>query len=271
VEGDAFSAYREDTVSYQPTAAKRLGAPALLLLGLIGAGFLAWPQIEPHLATLTDGADTETKPPPIVVKRATGASGLSDAGKGAQSVGSGPLSIGQKGAAKPSGGNWGDAGIDWNNNERMKFGGGSAYNTDHSQKKDYGKDADAIEAKKAAGGGAVVVGGGQAGSSAPPTSGPAGPADLSQVKGLIHRNQKMLRQCYTQLRVDQPDLSGTMWLEMSLGDDNRLRNVRVQARSSLKSEPLRACLERRLFSLQTPSPPGGPHTIVVPLEFAVSE
>jgi len=270
-KGDAFSAYREDTISYQPTATKRLAAPLLLLVAIVGAGYLAWPQLEPHLTTLIGGTDTATTPAPIVVKRATGASGLNDAGQGAKNLGAGPLSIGQKGAAKPGGGNWGDAGIDWNNNERMKFGGGSAYNTDHSQKKDYGKDADTLEARKAAGGGAVVVGGGQAGSSAPPTAGPTGPADLSEVKGLIHRNKKMLRQCYTQLRVDQPDLAGTMWLEMSLGDDNRLRNVRVQARSSLKSEPLRSCLERRLFSLQTPSPPGGPHTIVVPLEFAVSE
>ena len=153
----------------------------------------------------------------------------------------------------------------------MKFGGGSAYKTDHSQKKDYGKDADTMESKKATGNSAVVVAGAGAASSAPPPPGPAGPANLSEVKGLIRRNQKMLRQCYTQLRIDQPDLAGTMWLEMSLGSDNRLRNVRVQERSSLKSEPLRACLERRLFSLQTPAPPGGPHTIVVPLEFAVSE
>jgi hypothetical protein len=127
-----------------------------------------------------------------------------------------------------------------------------------------------MEAKKA-GGGATVIAGGGAGTSAPTTERPSGPADLSEVKGLIHRNRKMLRQCYTQLRIDNPDLAGTMWLEMSLGSDNRLRNVRVQARSTLKNEALRSCLERRLFSIQTPAPPGAPHTIVVPLEFAVSE
>jgi hypothetical protein len=94
---------------------------------------------------------------------------------------------------------------------------------------------------------------------------------LSEVKNLIYGNQRMLRQCYTQLRVDNPSLAGTMWLEMSLGSDQRLRNVRVQARSTLKDEALRSCLERRLFSLTVPAPPGGPHTVIVPLEFAVSE
>jgi pSer/pThr/pTyr-binding forkhead associated (FHA) protein len=266
---DVFSAYREDTIGYQESAAKRVIGPVLVFLFLIGGAYLAGPKIGSWVTSLTSGDEETAVEAPIVVKRATGTSGLSDAGEGAKSVSAGPMSIGQKTAPKKAR-RVGDPGIDWDDNERMKFGGGSSYNTDHSQAKGYGQDADAMEAKKA-GGGATVIAGGGAGTSAPTTEGPSGPADLSEVKGLIHRNRKMLRQCYTQLRIDNPDLAGTMWLEMSLGSDNRLRNVRVQARSTLKNEALRSCLERRLFSIQTPAPPGAPHTIVVPLEFAVSE
>ena len=274
---DVFEAYRGDEVSYERPLAQRLLVPIAVLLSLAAALYFGWPQIEPHLTALT-GSTSEVVEEPIVVKRADGESGISTADKGAQAVGTGPLSIGERAKATQGGGSWGDAGIDWDNRERMKFGGGKPYQTDHSQKQDYGKSAESIEAKKPGSSTAVVIGGGGSssaasagGSSGAAAPRPSGPADLSEVKSLIYSNQRMLRQCYTQLRVDNPSLGGTMWLEMKLGDDQRLRNVRVQPRSSLRNEELRSCLERRLFSLKVPSPPGGPHTVVVPLEFAVSE
>jgi hypothetical protein len=268
---DAFAAYREDDIGYERPLIQRALVPLALFL-VVGCGlFLGWPQIQPHLSGLSSNT-SETVPAeePIVVKRASGESGLSKPEQGAQSVTSGPLSIGQKAPAKVPRRRQADPGIDWDNSEVMDLGGGKSYNTDHSQKRNYGRDADAMEASKNTSG-AVVVAGGGAGQTAPPSEAATGPADLSEVKRLIYSNQRMLRQCYSKLRIDNPDLAGTMWLEMSLGSDNRLRNVRVQDRSTLKSEALRACLERRLFSLQTPAPPGAPHTIVIPLEFAVSE
>jgi hypothetical protein len=274
-EGDPFAGYRGDELDYQQPLWKRAMTPVIILGLLVGAGAMFWPEISEKL-DLAQGTTSEAAEEQVVVKRATGASGINDARDGAQAVGTGPLSIGSEARPAGQGGNWGDPGIDWDNRERMKFGNGKPYQTDHSQPKNYGQSADTIEAKKQApaqpGAATATMNSGITQVAATPSApAPSGPADLSEVKNLIYGNQRMLRQCYTQLRVDNPSLAGTMWLEMSLGSDQRLRNVRVQARSTLKDEALRSCLERRLFSLTVPAPPGGPHTVIVPLEFAVSE
>ncbi len=52
------------------------------------------------------------------------------------------------------------------------------------------------------------------------------------------------------------DLAGTMWLTMTLHEDARIRGVVLEPRSTLRSEPMRACLERRLYALPMPMPQG---------------
>jgi serine/threonine protein kinase len=91
--------------------------------------------------------------------------------------------------------------------------------------------------------------------------------EMKDVEKAIYRGNRKLHYCYTQALVADSTLQGLMWLTLTLGTDGRIRGAVLEPRSSLNSEPLRACLERYLYSLDMPIPEGGPVTFSYPFEF----
>ena len=75
---------------------------------------------------------------------------------------------------------------------------------------------------------------------------------------------------YEQARQQDDSLEGVMWLNMTLSNDGRIRGVVVEGRSTLKSETMRKCMEKKLFSLKMPKPSGGAVTFSAPFQFAPS-
>jgi len=94
---------------------------------------------------------------------------------------------------------------------------------------------------------------------------------MKDVEKVIYDNGRKLKYCYTQARQDDRKLEGLMWLTLTLATDGRIRGVVAEPRSTLKSEALRSCLERQLYSLSMPKPTGGPVTFSYPFEFRASE
>ena len=262
---DTFAAILDDeSLEYRRPFAKRALAPAIIVLLLL---IVLW-QAALQLGLLEDEAGGAAPP-----RTATGESGLpGSAGLGAASVGMGPVTIGdpeailearrQRAAAERADAQRDDPGnIDWEDSSRSSYGDVRPYNTDHSGGVLSGaRVADDIERDREA--------------AAPGRSGPAagqGFVEMDDVERAIYRGNRKLRYCYTQARLDDSTLQGLMWLTLTLGTDGRVRGVVAEPRSSLKSEPLRACLERHLHSLEMPIPEGGPVTFSYPFDFQPTE
>ena len=95
--------------------------------------------------------------------------------------------------------------------------------------------------------------------------------EMKEVERALYDGRRKLRYCYANARQDDASLQGIMWLTLTLRSDGRLRSAVQEPRSTLKSEPLRECLERQLYGLDLPRPTGGPVTFSYPFEFHLEE
>jgi hypothetical protein len=100
--------------------------------------------------------------------------------------------------------------------------------------------------------------------------GDQGFVDMKIVNGKVTSAHRKFRYCYEQARQQDDSLEGVMWLNMTLSNDGRIRGVVVEGRSTLKSETMRKCMEKKLFSLKMPKPSGGAVTFSAPFQFAPS-
>ena len=98
--------------------------------------------------------------------------------------------------------------------------------------------------------------------------GDQGFVDMKIVNGKVSSAHRKFRYCYEQARQEDESLEGVMWLNMTLSSDGRIRGVVVEGRSTLKSESMRKCMEKKLFSLKMPKPTGGAVTFSAPFQFA---
>ena len=96
---------------------------------------------------------------------------------------------------------------------------------------------------------------------------PQGFVEMKDVERVLYDARRKLRYCYTYARQEDPSLEGIMWLTLTLNSDGRVRGAVQEPRSTLKSEPLRECLERQLHGLDMPRPMGGAVSFSYPFEF----
>ena len=260
---DTFASILDDELmEYRRPLYKRAMAPLIILLLLL---IVLW-QGALQLGLLDD--EGGGAPPP---RTASGESGLPQAARGAATVGMGPVTIGdpeailaarRERAGERTGARGDDPGdIDWEDSARNSLGYVRPYTTDHAGgvlsgarvADDIERDRDvAAPAERAAVAGQGFV-------------------EMADVEKAIYRGNRKLRYCYTQARLDDSTLQGIMWLTLTLGTDGRIRGVVTEPRSSLRSEPLRSCMERHLYSLDMPLPEGGPVTFSYPFEFQPTE
>jgi hypothetical protein len=247
----------DDDLEYRPAAARRYFLPALvaLLLVLLGGQYMSFQS-----RTGEDGTGWGSGP-----QTARGSSGLGDATRGATTAGEGPVQVGDveaarrraaaAGARRAGGGSKG-MDIDWDDTRGMYFEGPrrSSY-TGAGGGDIVARPADEIERSEAV---------------AAPTSvgGDQGFVDMKIVNQQVSSAHRKFRYCYEQARQTDDRLEGTMWLNMTLGMDGRIRGVVVEGRSTLKSEAMRKCMEKKLFSLPMPKPSGSPVTFSAPFQFA---
>jgi hypothetical protein len=246
----------DDDLDYRPSASRRLFLPGLvaLLLLLIGGQYL---YMDKHLQD--DSLDGMGGP-----QTASGNSGLDDETRSATTVGDGPVQVGNPSAARRSStrggkgrsrGGGGSGDIDWEDNRSgIRFEG--ARRSSYSGAGELSaRPADDIERTKA-----VTA----------PTSvgGEQGFVDMKIVNGKVSSAHRKFRYCYEQARQQDESLEGVMWLNMTLSTDGRIRGVVVEGRSTLKSETMRKCMEKKLFSLKMPKPNGGAVTFSAPFQFA---
>lgn len=263
---DTFAAILDDEIlEYRRPLARRAMAPIIIVLLLL---IVLW-QAALQLGWLEDDPDGALPP-----RTASGESGLpGSAASGSTAVGLGPVTIGspeeilerrrQLAAEGRAGGSGDDPGnIDWEDASRRSFGSTRSFDTDHSSAGvlSGARVADDIERDKQAGAPGAAR-----------SAGSQGFVEMADVERAIYRGNRKLRYCYTQARLDDSTLQGIMWLTLTLSNDGRIRGVVQEPRSSLKSEPLRACLERHLYSLEMPLPEGGSVTFSYPFEFMPSE
>ncbi len=247
----------DDDLDYRPSAARRLFLPGLiaLLLLLIGGQYF---YIQDRLVD----EDFSGSSGPMT---ASGSSGLGEATQGASTIGDGPVQVGEHrtqrrdtpGRTAGSGGGSKRMDIDWEDSRSgIRFEGArrSSYSgaTELSA-----RPADDIERAKAV--------------TAPTTvGGDQGFVDMKIVNGKVTSAHRKFRYCYEQARQQDDSLEGVMWLNMTLSNDGRIRGVVVEGRSTLKSETMRKCMEKKLFSLKMPKPSGGAVTFSAPFQFAPS-
>ncbi|MBJ94385.1 MAG: hypothetical protein CMP23_07880 [Rickettsiales bacterium] len=243
----------DDELSYRRPLARRLFVPgliALLFLLIVGQYFYMQDRLSGDIVGSSSGPQT-----------ARGSSGLTgDRGEAAQ-VGAGSVQIGEidrrgRGQKRAAGGSGKSGGldIDWEDQRSgIRFEGPrrSSYSGAGELS---ARPADDIERTQAV---------------AAPTkvSADQGFVDMKVVNGKIANAHRKFRYCYEQARQDDEALEGIMWLNMTLSSDGRIRGVVVEPRSTLKSEVMRRCMEKKLFSLKMPTPTGGAVTFSAPFQF----
>lgn len=259
---ETFASFQDDEAEYRrPLRVRAL--PAVLIAALLLV--ILW---QAALLFGTKKDDRESPPP----RTADGASGLPGKTRGsATAIGSGIVTVGdpeeilearrRRVAGQRAGGSGDDGGdIDWDGTGRVRSGSGRSFSTEHETSLSGARVADDIEAAREA--------------AAPPhsTSGEGeGFVDMKEVDRAIYGGGRKLRYCYEQARIEDDTLAGIMWATLTLGVDGRIRGVVTESRSSLVSEPLRACLERQIYSLEMPAPKGGPVTFSYPFKFDPTE
>ena len=244
-----------DELDYRPSTVRKFFLPGMvaLLLLLIGGQTL---YVQNRLED--DGIGSPQGP-----RTASGSSGLSDGTQGAAMVGDGPIQVGAPGSGRSkktrvgrgASGGAGNMNIDWDDDRGgILFEGGrrSSYSGAGTLT---ARPADEIE-RTAAATAPTSVGGEQ------------GFVDMKLINGKISSAHRKFRYCYEQARQDDAGLEGVMWLNMTLSPDGRIRGVVVEGRSTLKSESMRKCVEKKLFSLTMPTPRGGAVTFSAPFQFA---
>ena len=102
------------------------------------------------------------------------------------------------------------------------------------------------------------------------TGGKQGWVEMKDVERAIYQGRRKLKYCYTAARETSPNLSGILWLTLTLAEDGRVRGVVQEPRSTLKSDTMRKCMERQLYSLDMPKPRGGSVTFSYSWEFQSS-
>jgi len=247
----------DDDLEYRPSAARRYFLPSLVavLLLLLGGQYMSFQS-----RTGEDGAGWASAP-----HTASGSSGLGDATQGASTAGEGPVQVGDVEAARQRrasaasarrGGGGKGMDIDWDDSRGIHFEGArrSSY-TGAGGGDIVARPADEVERTEAV---------------AAPTSvgGDQGFVDMKIVNQKVSSAHRKFRYCYEQARQTDDRLEGTMWLNMTLSMDGRIRGVVVEGRSTLKSEMMRKCMEKKLFSLSMPKPSGSPVTFSAPFQFA---
>jgi hypothetical protein len=260
---DTFRAIADEEIEYRRPLAKRALMPVIILLLLL---VILW-QAALHFDLLEPAGSGPTDAP----RTARGASGMPTDARAVDQVGLGPVTVGdpasilearrERAAATDS--RYSDPGnIDWDDERRRELGHVRSFDPDHSAAGvlSGARIADEIERDSEA--------------AAPGDPAPAarqGFVEMKDIEAAIYRGQRKLRYCYTQARLDDERLAGIMWLTLTLGTDGRIRGVVAEPRSSLRSEPLRACMERQLYALPMPAPTGGPVTFSYPFDFQPSE
>jgi predicted component of type VI protein secretion system len=262
--------YFDDDVEYSRPLLQRALLPSIFVLLLIAIGLQAGLQLG-FFESSSAGAQR--------ARTATGTSGL-DADLGGGGPGSdGVFTVGdptedlaaRRDRAAAGGYDYGGPGnIDWEDRRtgRMVIRGG-AYSTDHAGSLD-ARTAEEIEGARPRPS-PDIQRDAQVDSPEPAGRPSNGFVEMKNVEKEIYRGSRKLRYCYTKARDDDPRLEGIMWLTLTLAEDGRIRGVVTEARSSLKSEVLRSCLEQQLYSLPMPTPTGGPVTFSYPFEFRASE
>ena len=272
---DTFQAiWYDDEIEYQRPLTQRLLFPVIVVLLLL---VIAW-----QAALMMGLLDTDSHSTASAPRTASGSSGFETSGSAAP-LGAGPITIGDPtsdlAARRARSGGGADPGnIDWEDDRQMEFPG-RVFSTEYPDKAIDAHTAEEIEGRRAGGGG----GGGRvdpgvrrddAGDDSPGSGGSTGSqgfVEMRDVEKAIYDGRRKLRYCYTQVRQDHASLAGIMWLTLTLAEDGRIRGVVTEPRSSLKSEPLRECLARQLYSFPMPSPTGGPVTFSYPFEFQPSD
>lgn len=99
-----------------------------------------------------------------------------------------------------------------------------------------------------------------------PTGKKGGWVEMSEVEAIIYQDRKKLRYCYTAARESNPELSGVMWLTLTLAADGRIRRASLESRSTVSDDGLFQCLRRQLSTMPMPVPDGGDVTFSYPFE-----
>jgi len=256
---DTFQSFEEE-LDYRPSSARRYFLQALLLLlaiGVFGQYLYIQQRIKGDDQGSGDGPQT-----------ASGDSGLQASGTGARTVGEGPVQVGSREGARRSSHRKGagksrdprDRNIDWDDSRGGIFFEGARRSNYSGAKADSlaARPADELERTEAVAAPSDVTGG-------------QGFVEMKLVNSKISAAHRKFRYCYEQARQDDDSLEGTMWLNMTLGVDGRIRGVVVEQRSSLKSDAMRRCMEKKLFSLKMPKPRGGAVTFSAPFKFSPTD
>ena len=254
---ETFQSFEED-LEYRPSSTRRYFLHALLLLLAVGV-FGQYLYIQQRIGD--DVQDLGAGP-----RTASGDSGLQDSEASARMVGDGPVQVGNRKDARRGSSRKGqgssrsrdprDREIDWEDSRGMYFEGARRPSSSATATKPVlARPADELERTEPA---------------AAPTSGGDGQGfvEMKLVNSKISGAHRKFRYCYEQASQDDETLEGTMWLNMTLGLDGRIRGVVVEGRSSLKSDAMRKCLAKKLYSLPMPKPRGGAVTFSAPFKFA---
>jgi len=250
----------DDDLDYRPSVSRRFFLPALVLL-LVAALGIQYLYVQSK--TTVDGSG-----PPSTPQTANGSSGLGDAGQGAATVGGAPVQVGDVGnTSRRSTGRSGrssSAGsglnIDWDDTRGMHYEGPRRSSYTGAGGRDFvARPADDIKREEPMAVPSEVAG-------------EQGFVDMKLVNQTVTANtsQRKYRYCYEQGLQRDDRLEGTMWLNMTLGMDGRIRGVVMESRSTLKSETMRKCMAKKLFALPMPKPSGAPVTFSAPFKFAPS-
>jgi hypothetical protein len=198
-------------------------------------------------------------------RTASGSSGL-DPQPGVVRSGDGPVRVGDlpqrragRGARSGEPTVAGDDGIDWDNTSKGIYFDTSGRRSLSSPDPIPLRVADEVERDEPAAAPAEVAGMRQ------------GFVEMKHVEAAIYQGRRKLRYCYTSAREADEGLEGIMWLSLTLGADSRIRGAVFEPRSTMKSEPMRRCLEKQLYSLAMPTPDGGSVTFSYPFEFHPSD
>ena len=91
--------------------------------------------------------------------------------------------------------------------------------------------------------------------------------DVEAVEGVLHGISGSARMCYTRAIEDQPDLKGTMNLNITLETSGKVSGVSIASSSTLSDASLKKCIEKYIRTKSYPKPKGGAVTISYPFRF----
>lgn len=99
----------------------------------------------------------------------------------------------------------------------------------------------------------------------PPRPGPEpvvqGNLDKDSVQAVIRRHMAQIRYCYQRELMKRPDLGGRIEVQLTIGPDGAVSAARI-AESSLGSEAVESCIQRRFERMRFPEPEGGGSVVV---------